>query len=59
MVSGYSAYIGLNARHQIAVVVLYNNFFWREKIGHNLLLRILEARSSKHSVGISSPPSLE
>lgn len=59
MVSGYSAYIGLNARHQIAVVVLYNNFFWREKIGHNLLLRILEARSAKHSVGISSPPSLE
>jgi CubicO group peptidase (beta-lactamase class C family) len=59
MVSGYSAYIGLNARHQIAVVVLYNNFFWREKVGHNLLLRILEARSAKHSVGISSPPSLE
>jgi CubicO group peptidase (beta-lactamase class C family) len=49
MVSGYSAYIGLNAKHQIAVVVLYNNFFWREKVGHNLLLRILEARSAKHS----------
>jgi CubicO group peptidase (beta-lactamase class C family) len=59
MVSGYSAYIGLNTRHQIAVVVLYNNFFWREKVGHNLLLRILEARSAEHSVGISSPPSLE
>jgi CubicO group peptidase (beta-lactamase class C family) len=43
MVAGYSAYIGLNAERQIAVVVLCNNFLWREKVGHNLLLRLFEA----------------
>lgn len=47
MVSGYSAYIGLNAGHQTAVVVLYNNFLWREKVGHNLLLRLVEARDQE------------
>lgn len=44
MVSGYSAYIGLNAERQLAVVTLCNNFLWREKVGHNLLLRLFEAR---------------
>ena len=47
MVSGYSAYIGLNTGQHIAVVVLYNTFNWDEKIGHNLILRL--------SKGIQTP----
>lgn len=40
MVSGYSAYIGMNQEKQIAVVALYSNFNWQDKIGQNLLLRL-------------------
>jgi len=40
MVSGYSAYIGMDGYKPIAVVVLYNNFNWHDKIGHNLVLRL-------------------
>ena len=43
MVSGYTAYIGLNTERQIAVVVLCNNFNWSDKVGHNLLLRLCDA----------------
>jgi len=40
MVSGYNAYIGLDLEKRIAVVVLSSNFNWKDKIGHNLLLRL-------------------
>jgi CubicO group peptidase (beta-lactamase class C family) len=42
LVSGYSAYIGLNLEKRIAVVVLVSNFNWNDKIGHSLLLRLSE-----------------
>jgi hypothetical protein len=40
MVSGYDAYIGMDADTQSAVVVLCNSFNWDDRIGHNLLLRL-------------------
>ncbi|MEI6178114.1 MAG: serine hydrolase domain-containing protein [Verrucomicrobiota bacterium] len=40
MVSGYNGYIGLNLEKHIGVVVLSSNFNWKDKIGHNLLLRL-------------------
>jgi CubicO group peptidase (beta-lactamase class C family) len=49
MVSGYTAYIGLNLEKQIAVVVLCSNFNWDDKIGHNLLLRLSKGLASGKS----------
>ena len=40
MVAGYNAYLGMNADKGLAVVVLYSNFNWNEKVGHNLVLRL-------------------
>ncbi|OGX14394.1 MAG: hypothetical protein A2351_03895 [Omnitrophica bacterium RIFOXYB12_FULL_50_7] len=42
MVSGYSAYMGLNPDQKVAVVVLYDEFNWNDEIGQNLLLRLSE-----------------
>ncbi len=44
MISGYSAYIGLNAEQKRAAVVLMTNFEWEDRVGHNLLLRLSRAR---------------
>jgi CubicO group peptidase (beta-lactamase class C family) len=46
MVSGCSAYIGMNMSKKIAVVVLCGSFNWNDKIGHNLLIRL--SQSSDH-----------
>lgn len=43
IVSGYSAYIGMNVEKRLAVVVLCNSFHWDDKVGHNLLLRLTGA----------------
>jgi CubicO group peptidase (beta-lactamase class C family) len=40
MTAGYSAYIGMDMAKKIAVVVLCNAFNWKDKIGHNLILRL-------------------
>ena len=40
MTAGYNAYIGINLSRGMAVVVLCNAFNWKDKIGHNLLLRL-------------------
>jgi CubicO group peptidase (beta-lactamase class C family) len=40
MVSGYSAYIGMNPSTRTAVVALSNSYRWDDKIGHNLILRL-------------------
>jgi CubicO group peptidase (beta-lactamase class C family) len=40
MIAGFSAYMGIEAESGLAVVVLYNNFDWDDKIGHNLLLTL-------------------
>ncbi len=39
-VSGYSAYLGLDTEKRVAVTVLYSNFNWEDKVGHNLVLRL-------------------
>ena len=43
ILSGYSAYLGMDTDKKVAVVVLITNFNWVEKIGHNLLLRVAAA----------------
>jgi CubicO group peptidase (beta-lactamase class C family) len=43
MASGYCAYIGMNMSKKIAVVVLCSSFNWKDKIGHNLLLRLSQS----------------
>ena len=43
MVSGYCAFIGIDPKTQVAVVVLSNTFNWDEKVGCNLLVRLVEA----------------
>jgi CubicO group peptidase (beta-lactamase class C family) len=40
LTSGFNCYLGFDLQHKIGVVVLRNNFNWRDKIGHNLILRI-------------------
>lgn len=40
MIAGFTGYIGLHRSSGIAVVVLQNNFNWRDRVGHNLLLRL-------------------
>lgn len=40
IISGYSAYIGIEPDKKIGVVVLANNFNWDDCIGHNLLLTL-------------------
>ena len=41
--AGYSAYLGMDVRKRVAVVVLTSNFNWTDKIGHNLVLRLAAA----------------
>ena len=43
ILSGYSAYLGMDTDKKVAVVVLITNFNWVEKVGHNLLLRLAAA----------------
>ncbi|OGV57426.1 MAG: hypothetical protein A2X45_01005 [Lentisphaerae bacterium GWF2_50_93] len=40
LTSGFNCYLGFDRENKIGVVVLRNNFNWRDKIGHNLILRI-------------------
>jgi CubicO group peptidase (beta-lactamase class C family) len=44
IMAGYSSYIGLETDKKLAVVVLYSNFNWKDKIGHNLLLRLANSK---------------
>lgn len=45
-IGGYSSYIGMDKRHDNAIVVLQNRFNWTNDIGHRVLLRM--AISSEH-----------
>ncbi|MFZ2657751.1 MAG: serine hydrolase domain-containing protein [Victivallales bacterium] len=40
LTSGFNCYLGFDPVNKIGVVVLRNNFNWRDKVGHNLILRI-------------------
>lgn len=45
LTSGFNCYLGFNREHKVGVVVLRNNFNWKDKIGHNLILRIAGSHS--------------
>ena len=40
VIAGFSCYIGMNTKTNDAIVVLKNNFNWKDEIGHNILLRL-------------------
>jgi len=46
ILSGYSAYLGMDTDKKIAVVVLSSNFNWQDKVGQNLLLRLAAAQET-------------
>jgi len=49
IISGYSAYIGVEPNRKIAVVVLANNFNWDDYIGHSLLLTLAKRKTDQRS----------
>jgi len=57
LISGYTAYIGMDTDKRVAVTVLYSNFNWQDKVGHNLVLRVGGAASK--SLASDREPSLE
>jgi CubicO group peptidase (beta-lactamase class C family) len=38
IVAGYTSYIGIDAKHKTAVVVMQNSFNWDSSVGHKMLL---------------------
>ncbi|MEA2017830.1 MAG: serine hydrolase domain-containing protein, partial [Campylobacterota bacterium] len=40
VIAGFSTYIGMNVKTKDAVIVLKNNFNWKDYIGHNTLLKL-------------------
>jgi CubicO group peptidase (beta-lactamase class C family) len=47
VVAGYTSYLGLDAEHRTAVVVLQNTFNWHESIGSRLLSRLARAEDRR------------
>jgi len=43
MVSGFASYLGMDVERRTAVVVLQNSFYWTDKVGQKLLLRMTRA----------------
>lgn len=43
-IGGFASYIGMDLKHQTAIVVLQNSFNWDNDIGHRMLLRMAESR---------------
>jgi CubicO group peptidase (beta-lactamase class C family) len=58
VMNGHTAYIGLNEKTSVAVVVLCNNFNWDDKVGHNLLLRLSSAYTPGHTQLIFEAPKI-
>lgn len=50
MISGYTAYIGVDPQRKIGVVVLANNFNWDDHIGHNLLLALARKHTGQREI---------
>jgi hypothetical protein len=40
VIAGFSSYIGINTKTNDAIIVLKNNFNWKDEIGHNILLKL-------------------
>jgi CubicO group peptidase (beta-lactamase class C family) len=56
VIGGYSAYLGMNAERRVAVVVLCNNFNWRDRVGHNLVLTLSNAITPQRNASIHTAP---
>jgi CubicO group peptidase (beta-lactamase class C family) len=56
VISGYSAYIGIEYDDRMAVIVLYNNFDWDEEIGHDLLLTLTRNKRARWAEGTKASP---
>jgi CubicO group peptidase (beta-lactamase class C family) len=56
ILSGYSAYLGMDMEKKVAVVVLITNFNWVDKVGHNLLLRLAAAEAGEEKIVAHSGP---
>lgn len=54
LVAGYSSYLGLDSRHQTAVVVLQNSFNWTNDVGHRLLLRMAGSADKPRDSGLQA-----
>ena len=52
MISGFNCYLGFEPKSKSAIVVLRNNFNWRDTIGHQLLLRLSQQPKQKVSYGM-------
>jgi len=46
-VAGYSSYIGIDAEHRTAVVVLQNSFNWDSTVGSRILLRLAQVQPDR------------
>ena len=40
VIAGFSSYVGMNTKTNDAIIVLKNNFNWKDDIGHNILLKL-------------------
>ena len=40
VIAGFSSYVGMNTKTNDAIIVLKNNFNWKNDIGHNILLKL-------------------
>lgn len=57
MVAGFSGYLGLDAEHGTAVVVLQNSFNWTDRVGHKLLMRLSYALDREQRTVSARQPS--
>ena len=40
VIAGFSSYVGINTKTNDAIIVLKNNFNWKDDLGHNILLKL-------------------
>lgn len=55
MAVGHTAYVGVQPRQRLAVVVLQTSFNWNFKIGHRLLLRLARGQITPSAPAHASP----
>lgn len=47
IVAGYTSYIGIDTKHNTAVVIMQNSFNWDNNLGHKILLRLAHISDMK------------
>jgi len=48
IVAGYTSYLGIDAAHKTAVIVMQNSFNWDNSVGHKLMLSLRYMTSPPH-----------